>query len=80
MYIDFTPEQKKLRNEVRAYYRDLFTPELRAAFDAEREEMGGPVFRENRRADGTRWLARNRLAQGIWRPGPNSSGAVHLLE
>jgi alkylation response protein AidB-like acyl-CoA dehydrogenase len=46
MYIDFTPEQKKLRNEVRAYYRDLFTPELRAAFDAEREEMGGPVFRE----------------------------------
>ncbi len=46
MYIDFTPEQTRLRKEIRDYYRDLFTPELRAAFDAEHEEMGGPVFRE----------------------------------
>ena len=35
MHVDFTPEQKKLRSEIRSYYRDLFTPELRAAFDAE---------------------------------------------
>jgi len=46
MYIDFTPEHRALRKEIRDYYRDLFTPELRAAFDAEHEEMGGPVFRE----------------------------------
>jgi alkylation response protein AidB-like acyl-CoA dehydrogenase len=46
MRIDFTPEQKKLRQEIRDYYRDLFTPELSRAFEAEREEMGGPVFRE----------------------------------
>ena len=46
MHIEFTPEQKRLRDEIREYYRELFTPELRAAFDAEREEMGGPVFRE----------------------------------
>ncbi len=46
MHIDFTPEQTALRKEIRDYYRELFTPELRAAFDAEHEEMGGPVFRE----------------------------------
>ncbi len=46
MHVDFTPEQKKLRQDIRSYYRELFTPELRAAFDAELEQMGGPVFRE----------------------------------
>ena len=46
MQIEFTPEQKALREEIRAYYRRLFTPELRRAFDAEHEQMGGPVFRE----------------------------------
>jgi len=46
MHIDFTPEHRALRKEIRSYYRELFTPELRAAFDAEHEEMGGPVFRE----------------------------------
>jgi alkylation response protein AidB-like acyl-CoA dehydrogenase len=46
MHIDFTPEQKRLRHEIRDYYRELFTPELRRAFDAEHEQMGGPVFKE----------------------------------
>src|SRR5262245_10592441 len=46
MHLEFTPERQRLRQEIRAYYRELFTPELRAAFDAEYEEMGGPVFRE----------------------------------
>jgi alkylation response protein AidB-like acyl-CoA dehydrogenase len=46
MHLDFTPEQKALRREIRSYYEALFTPDLRAAFDAEHEEMGGPVFRE----------------------------------
>jgi alkylation response protein AidB-like acyl-CoA dehydrogenase len=46
MHIDFTPEHRALRKEIRNYYRELFTPELRAAMDAEFEEMGGPVFRE----------------------------------
>ncbi|TFG94275.1 MAG: acyl-CoA dehydrogenase [Myxococcales bacterium] len=46
MRIEFTPEQEKLRQEIRRYYRELFTPELRAAFEAERGETGGPVFRE----------------------------------
>jgi 3-oxocholest-4-en-26-oyl-CoA dehydrogenase alpha subunit len=46
MYLDFTPEQHALRKEIREYYRNLFTPELRAALDAEWHEVGGPVFRE----------------------------------
>ena len=46
MHVDFTPEQRKLRQRIRDYYKELFTPELRAAFDAELEQMGGPIFRE----------------------------------
>ena len=46
MNLDFTPEQYALRKKIRSYYEELFTPELRAAFDAEHEEMGGPVFKQ----------------------------------
>ena len=46
MKLDFTAEQHALRKEIRSYYRELLTPEVRAAFDAEREEMGGPLYRE----------------------------------
>ncbi len=46
MHLDFSPEETALRHTIRRYYADLFTPELRAAFEAEREDMGGPVFRE----------------------------------
>jgi len=46
MKLDFTAEQRALRKEIRSYYRELFTPEIRAAFDAEREDMGGPLYRE----------------------------------
>ncbi|RMF23705.1 MAG: acyl-CoA dehydrogenase [Deltaproteobacteria bacterium] len=57
MYIDFTPEQKALRQEIRSYYEKLFTPELRAAFDEEWEDLGGPVYREIvRRMGADGWL------------------------
>jgi alkylation response protein AidB-like acyl-CoA dehydrogenase len=46
MYIDFSPEHHALRKEIRQYYRELFTPELRRAWDEEQEQTGGPVFRE----------------------------------
>jgi len=46
MYLDFTEEQQALRKEIRNYYRSLFTPELRAALDAELGQAGGPVFRQ----------------------------------
>jgi alkylation response protein AidB-like acyl-CoA dehydrogenase len=46
MKLDFTAEQRALRKEIRSYYRELFTPAIRAAFDAEREDLGGPLYRE----------------------------------
>ena len=46
MHIEFSDEHLALRKELRQYYADLFTAELRAALDEEFEEMGGPVFRE----------------------------------
>ncbi|MCC6763922.1 MAG: acyl-CoA dehydrogenase family protein [Deltaproteobacteria bacterium] len=46
MHLDFTPEQHALRRQIRDYYRTLFTPELRAALDAEIQDCGGPVYRQ----------------------------------
>ena len=47
MHIDFTPEQKALRDELRAYYRRLFAAgDLRRRLDAEWDQLGGPAFRE----------------------------------
>jgi len=46
MYLDFTPEQQALRQEIRNYFTHLLTPDLRAALDAEWDECGGPVFRK----------------------------------
>ena len=58
MHLDFTPEQQALRQEIRRYWQELFTPEMRARFDAEHEDMGGPVFREIvRRMGEDGWLA-----------------------
>lgn len=57
MHLDLTAEQHALRKELRAYYRELFTPELRAALDAEFEEVGGPVYRRVvARMGGDGWL------------------------
>ncbi len=46
MHLEFTPEQESLRQEIRSYYKELLTPELREEFEAERADMGGPVFRK----------------------------------
>jgi len=46
VYLDLSTEQKELRQRIRDYYADMFTPELRARWEAEREEAGGPLFRE----------------------------------
>ena len=45
MHLDFTDEQLGLRRQIRGYYEKLCTPDLRAAFDAEWDEGGGPGFR-----------------------------------
>lgn len=46
MHIDFTPQQKALRQELRDYYRNLLQGDLRRRLDEEFEELGGPAFRE----------------------------------
>ncbi len=43
MYVDYTPEQKALRDELRVYFAALMTPERRAGM---RGMEGGPVYRE----------------------------------
>ena len=43
MYIDYTPEQKALREELRSYFAKLLTPERRAGL---RGMEGGPTYRE----------------------------------
>jgi 3-oxocholest-4-en-26-oyl-CoA dehydrogenase alpha subunit len=54
MHVDYTPEQKAIRAEFRAYLDRLLTPEVRAAtLGAE----GGPVYRETiRRMGRDGWL------------------------
>jgi alkylation response protein AidB-like acyl-CoA dehydrogenase len=58
MHLDFTPEQQALRHQIRRYWQELFTPEMRERYDTEHEDMGGPVFREIvRRMGEDGWLA-----------------------
>ncbi len=55
MRIDFTDEQKALRRELRAYFKDLMTPELR---DATRGVEGGDAYKSVIRQMGKDgWLA-----------------------
>ena len=44
MFIDFTDEQKALRNELQAYYTNLITPEVHEL--QKLEEGTGPVRRK----------------------------------
>ncbi|TXS95671.1 acyl-CoA dehydrogenase [Parahaliea maris] len=46
MKIQFTPEQIALRDELRAYFRELMTPELQAECERDMGEGGGPLWRE----------------------------------
>jgi alkylation response protein AidB-like acyl-CoA dehydrogenase len=55
MYVDYTPEQKKLRDELRSYFTQIVTPELEAEITG--GEGGGPLYHKALRkmgADG--WL------------------------
>ena len=44
MFIDYTPEEKRLKSELRAYLTDLITPEARAEWA--QSEGGGPLYRK----------------------------------
>ena len=52
MKAEFTPEQEKLRAELRAYFAALMTPELVAECERNTGEGGGPLFREAMRRMG----------------------------
>lgn len=55
MFIDFTEEQRRLRTQLRAYFRQLITPEVRAAT---RGAEGGDVYKRVIRQIGSDgWLA-----------------------
>lgn len=54
MHVDYTPQQKALRAELRAYFSKLMTPEVRAGLEG---MEGGPRYREIiRRMGGDGWL------------------------
>jgi hypothetical protein len=54
VHVDYTPQQKALRAEIRAYFSKLVTPELRAGLEG---MEGGPHYREViRRMGGDGWL------------------------
>jgi 3-oxocholest-4-en-26-oyl-CoA dehydrogenase alpha subunit len=44
MYLDYTPEQKKLRDHFRAYFAEMMTPALRAELTG--SEGGGPLYHQ----------------------------------
>lgn len=45
MRMEFTPEQERLRDELRAYFRELITPELAAELEVSPGEGGGPLWK-----------------------------------
>ena len=53
MNIQFTQEQLALRDELRAYFAQLMTPELRAECERDMGEGGGPLWREALRQMGS---------------------------
>jgi 3-oxocholest-4-en-26-oyl-CoA dehydrogenase alpha subunit len=55
MHFDLSSEQRALRDELRAYFVDLMTPELTA--EVARSEGGGPLFRQAMKKMGRdKWL------------------------
>jgi alkylation response protein AidB-like acyl-CoA dehydrogenase len=84
MFVDHTEEQKALRQELRAYFAELMTPEIRAGLSA---LEGGPAYRDVIRqmgADG--WLGvgwpaeyggqgRTAIEQQIWFEEARTAGA-----
>jgi alkylation response protein AidB-like acyl-CoA dehydrogenase len=56
MYLEETPEQVALRAELRAYFADVITPDVRAALDAEGGDGGATFHSVVRRMGKDGWL------------------------
>ncbi len=46
MYLDFTPEQKELRDHLRAYFAAMMTDELKQEIQGSGEGGGGPLYHQ----------------------------------
>jgi alkylation response protein AidB-like acyl-CoA dehydrogenase len=46
MYLDFTPEQKQLRDQLRAYFTAMMTPALKEEVQSSGEGGGGPLYHQ----------------------------------
>ena len=77
MFLEETPEQLALRQELRAYYAELLTDEVRQGH--RRGRRGRRAVAPGRGAHRQGRLARHRVAQGVRRPGPPRHRPVHLL-
>ena len=77
MFLEESPEQRVLRDELRRYYADLLTDEVRAGL-AEGGE-GGEQWRESRPDHRQGRLAGHRLAHRVRRAGAAGHRPVHLL-
>ncbi|WP_235015483.1 acyl-CoA dehydrogenase family protein [Oceanicoccus sp. KOV_DT_Chl] len=45
MKVEFTPEQDELRKELRAYFKEIMTPELKLESEETMGEGGGPLWK-----------------------------------
>ena len=77
MYVGLSKEQEALRDELRAYYDKLLTPEVED--DLRKGEGVGQVSKDVWKQMCRRRLGRRRLAEGVGRPGHDPDRAVRLL-
>src|SRR2546429_4904832 len=78
MHLDYTPEQQALREELRAYFARLVTPEYQAELAG--TEGGGPLYLKTvRRLGADRWLG-IRWPRADGGPGPTPIQQVILFD
>ncbi len=78
MYVAYTAEQEALRRELRTYFAELMTPEVEAEVRRRRDRRAR--LPRGRPEDGSRRLARHRLAHRVRRPRAHRRRAVHLRQ
>ncbi len=77
MFLEESPDQRELRAELRRYYEDLLTDELRAGLGRGRRRRRGLARRRTPDRQGR--LARHRVADRVRGAGSSGHRPVHLL-
>ena len=79
MHVALTPDQERLREELREYFAALVTPEVRPGLAVGLRRVRGREGLQGRHPPARhRRLARHRLAEGVRRPGPLDDRAADL--